>query len=428
MPSGVSLDVRRTWVRLLCGASLLAGAILAPRIPALAQAAADSSPLVALASLLAVHHPAPGVVLGLALGVVAWARRRFFCRWVCPLGVFTGVADRCASHRGIRIARWPAVGMWMAAAALAGAVFGRPLLLWLDPVSLWVAAAGVGDGPAALAARAAMTGIIVIALSGLAIPGLWCSKLCPLGGFQDLLTLRTRRDDEPAPDRASALGWIRRDVLQLLAGATAATVGAHAAAAMATRRGLARGVGPIRPPGALPEAGYLSCCARCGNCVRACPASILEPDPAPASAAGLWAPRVRFARDYCRTDCNRCSVACPSGAIVPWRLSHKARIAFGLARVDMRGCLLADDRECDICGRVCPHDAVRFVWDAKTYSRRPSIDPERCTGCGACEVSCPGKVTEAAGAPAIAIASRRARLPAHRATPPAPASDAAPAG
>jgi ferredoxin len=97
-----------------------------------------------------------------------------------------------------------------------------------------------------------------------------------------------------------------------------------------------------------------------------------------------------FDAGYCREDCRRCTQVCPSGAIVRLSLEAKRKAVIGLARVELDLCRLSDNRECDLCHRHCPFDAVSFAWNEAAYCRSPVIDPTRCTGCGACAVVCPG--------------------------------------
>jgi Fe-S-cluster-containing hydrogenase component 2 len=53
--------------------------------------------------------------------------------------------------------------------------------------------------------------------------------------------------------------------------------------------------------------------------------------------------------------------------------------------------VLAYDRECEICERVCPVDAVSFRWSEEEYTVIPEVAVETCNGCGACLIACPGK-------------------------------------
>lgn len=57
---------------------------------------------------------------------------------------------------------------------------------------------------------------------------------------------------------------------------------------------------------------------------------------------------------------------------------------------------------CTACAAVCPHDAISMVEDREGFAY-PSVDPEKCTGCGLCEKVCVfasaagGKVSASAG-------------------------------
>jgi MauM/NapG family ferredoxin protein len=176
---------------------------------------------------------------------------------------------------------------------------------------------------------------------------------------------------------------------QSLARRTLLAIGAGAVGAAALRSGSPGKPGPLRPPGALAEPVFGGVCTRCGNCVRACPGGIIEHDLKPGGWASLLTPVLRFRRDYCREDCVRCTEVCPSGALVRVSLENKKTVRLGLPRIDMNVCLLAQDRECSLCRSRCPYDAVRYLWSETDYTLTPEVDPEKCTGCGACEAACP---------------------------------------
>jgi polyferredoxin len=83
----------------------------------------------------------------------------------------------------------------------------------------------------------------------------------------------------------------------------------------------------IRPPGALPEPEFMSRCVRCGECMRACLTNTLQPDWYRAGLEGLWAPHMSLRHAACEQTCNVCGHVCPTEAIRPLdlkpRLPHR---------------------------------------------------------------------------------------------------------
>ncbi|MCP4453178.1 MAG: 4Fe-4S dicluster domain-containing protein, partial [Planctomycetes bacterium] len=88
-------------------------------------------------------------------------------------------------------------------------------------------------------------------------------------------------------------------------------------------------------------------------------------------------------------DCIHCTRVCPSGALVSVALDKKANTHIGRAQVDMTICLLGEDQECSTCMRMCPYNAIRYVFSDVEYALVPVIDTAKCNGCGACETACP---------------------------------------
>jgi ferredoxin-type protein NapF len=299
----------------------------------------------------------------------------------------------------------------------------------MDPVAVLGSALGIRGADDLLTGVLAGASLGVLVLTSLLFGRLWCGRICPLGGLQELLAScgslpvlsagrkqapsppagppvggllpascgslpvpRGRRKPAPSPPAGPPGGGLLLARRVFLAGAGGVGLGLWA------RRIAAAGAeaGPLRPPGSVAEDCFTGLCARCGNCVRACPTGILRPDLGSAGLAGLLAPRIRLDGHYCREDCNACTQVCPSGAIRPLDMRHKRRHVIGQARLDKSICLMAQDSgECSACLRCCPADAVRKAFDEKQYTSYPAIDPARCNGCGACEAVCPTRPVKA---------------------------------
>lgn len=148
----------------------------------------------------------------------------------------------------------------------------------------------------------------------------------------------------------------------------------------ASRRGFFRGrprpKAEIRPPWALAETAFIDCCTRCNDCLTACPEQIIV------SGDGGF-PTIDFSRGEC-TFCGNCLKACTPQALKevaegrPW--PYKALIG--------PACLPQKGVECRVCGDYCDARAIRFT-PRIGGSPLAEIDPEKCTGCGACVVPCP---------------------------------------
>jgi ferredoxin-type protein NapF len=396
--------MRRTRRRLVrIGCLLMAAALLLGLLPQLvsrvdgARIVVETSPFVALGGVLARTTAGLGALLGLLFALPALLRRRWYCHYVCPSGLALDTVAGVSQRRNIPWARWPVLGRHAALLTLAGALLGYPVLLWLDPIALFAAPftlAGSNEIESdTLAASVAAFIVVVCVVAG----NVWCARLCPLGGFQDLLLAgrialwRRLRSSRPrAPDTALPSIPARRALLTALLGGALASLGRRAGAARVDSA-------PLRPPGAIAEDAFTGLCVRCGNCASVCPTRIIHPDAGAAGLAGLLAPVLRFAPErYCLEGCKACTQACPSGALSALDLAAKRRYVIGEALVDTDLCLLIlGRRECDVCARACPYDAIEIIWDEAQYVAYPQVDYQRCNGCGACQIACPTEEVKA---------------------------------
>ncbi|MDJ0818659.1 MAG: 4Fe-4S binding protein [Desulfobacterales bacterium] len=122
----------------------------------------------------------------------------------------------------------------------------------------------------------------------------------------------------------------------------------------------------VRPPGALPEAEFLSRCIKCGQCMRICPTNVIHPAGLESGFEGLWTPILNFriGTSGCQYNCIACGNLCPTAAIRPIslderrgrnRFADRGPIKIGTAFVDRGRCLpWAMDRPCIVCQENCP--------------------------------------------------------------------------
>ena len=149
---------------------------------------------------------------------------------------------------------------------------------------------------------------------------------------------------------------------------------------------------PLVPAGALSLKNFSDHCTACQLCVSVCPNQVLRPS---TSLMTLMQPEMSYERGYCRPECTKCSNVCPAGAIRPITVEEKSSIQIGHAVVCLDSCVVnTDGVSCGNCARHCPAGAIRMVRkdpDDPKSLRIPTVNEERCIGCGACENLCPAR-------------------------------------
>lgn len=335
----------------------------------------------------------------LLLGI---ARKRFWCRYICPLGGLYALAGKPALTK--RTATDACIECGRCAEACP-----------MDCIS--------PDG------RRTLNDECILCLQ--------CQPVCPTDAVRFFASTPSEQAEEVDLTRRGALG------------AVAAGAAAYPLYAIKPNSKMAKEDPLIRPPLAGRDlAQFMDKCLRCGQCMRACPTHVIQPAGLQAGIEGLWTPHLVPRLGYCIYECDACGKACPSGAIPRFNLPEKHASAMGLAFVDTTRCIpwrgwyrrqeedwVADEHNCGVCEEVCPvpEKAIHFrresVVPGQTRGgrgraaagegqelRMPYVRKDRCVGCGFCEESCP-----VVGPAAVRVTGGFRELP----SPPTEAGEAA---
>ena len=143
---------------------------------------------------------------------------------------------------------------------------------------------------------------------------------------------------------------------------------------------------PLKPAGSGGLNRFSKHCTSCQLCVAECPSHVLSPSK---ELKTFMQPEMSFHDGYCRLGCVKCSQVCPTGAIKKITAADKTAISIGHAVIIEQNCLAAQGSNCGHCSEVCPANAIKLVTNPSTGYLVPTVDENRCLGCGKCEYLCP---------------------------------------
>lgn len=140
----------------------------------------------------------------------------------------------------------------------------------------------------------------------------------------------------------------------------------------------------LRPPGALPEVGFLAACTRCDLCIQACPPFALRRVP-PDEGLTAGTPYIDPWLQAC-VACRDmpCAKACPTGALT---LPPDGWAGYRLATLEFvpERCVTFQGTRCQACADACPMKEAALEIDADGH---PVLKAEGCVGCGVCVRAC----------------------------------------
>lgn len=345
------------------------------------------SPFIMLNSVFLLKSVVLLNVLGVVVLVVSFFRKRWFCRFLCPVGFGCDVVSKLSQRKHFSLRRIPLVGRWLALLSLFAALTGFPLFILFDPMAIFNGFFVVFSRQVSLAVVLSFSGLPLLLSIHLFFPNIWCGRVCPLGGLFDEVSGLRKSIPDFKKSSSPEIRFTNTGRRMFIAGSTGLLAG------IVIPRWLKPATGKFfRPPASVHEETFNTLCIRCGNCIKTCPTRIIFHHTGIENLTAWMTPEVFFSHGgYCLENCNLCGTVCPSGAISPFTLEAKKELFMGSIEIGLDNCLLTERTECDRCKAVCSYKAIEIIPASQPLTMKPVVDLEKCVGCGACAAVCPPK-------------------------------------
>jgi len=430
------------------------------------------SPLLSMVVLGASRLLVSGLLVGFVFLFLTLIFGRFFCGWMCPLGVLIDVSDFVIRKPLVEFMRpeqeyrFHKLKIGILIFLLTASVFSFQFLYFFDPIvistrffSIFLPHSSWDSGnPAVYFDTSAQHVLFLGLILGLSAfsKRFWCRYLCPLGALYGLTArfsiLKIKTVECPgcskclgicptdAIDKESEFLCVEEECIRCFdcldwcptggrmyqfgrdknqrqpemnmsrrsfigagaAGIVSASILPRSQALKPTNKII------IRPPHSYDERMFLQTCVRCEACVGVCPTHGLQPLFLENGFSAIWTPALRSSIGPCKLDCARCSEVCPTSAIGTFDERSKYTLKMGTAQIVRNYCIpYSENRKCGKCIPACPTGAIGYALE-NGIEKPVKIDYLLCVGCGICEFVC-NRLT--AGSPGIIMTNKGRNTP-----------------
>jgi len=391
----------------------------------------ELDPLTALASFLTSGTFYQGLLWSLAIIVSTLFLGRFFCSWICPLGILNQFAswlfnqhrpsEEYTLNQYLPLYR---LKYYLLGSLLVLALFGSLQIGLLDPIALMVRSFTVSVLPAAnwvgadlylaqpvFHGGALVAGILVaIILANRFMPRFFCRVLCPLGALLGLLArrapLRIQRDVDLCIDCNKCLkscqGGCDPHAELRVSECHVCMNCIEDCPTQALHFGLPRARSSVHRPVDLDRRRLVEAAvatAALFPMLRSSVSANTNPAPAVIRPPGSLAEESFLGRCI---KCSACMRVCPTNVLQPALLEGGIE---GLWTPILKNRLGYCEQNCVLCGQVCPTGAIRSISAQEKIGAPPYVRPVklgtafydhgRClpwamhTECIVCEEMCP---------------------------------------